>query len=145
MKVDIDDLELVDKYCIHFADYAWATVGKIIIPFHNLLMNHTPSNMTVDHQNQDKLDNRRCNLRISSASEQMINRSILSSNTSGIVGVSFDNHHQAWCAYWINTSGTRETRIFSIKKYGENAKQLAINHRKFIEESMDKYKNAFDN
>lgn len=49
----------------------------------------------VDHINQKKLDNRRCNLRSATVSQQQHNRSIQRNNTSGYKGVH-------WCAgKWV--------------------------------------------
>tara|TARA_B100000214_G_scaffold375569_1_gene362749 strand:+ start:2921 stop:3493 length:573 start_codon:yes stop_codon:yes gene_type:complete len=46
-----------------------------------------PDSLVIDHVNGDTLDNRKANLRIVSRRENKQNRDILSSNTSGFVGV----------------------------------------------------------
>jgi hypothetical protein len=59
-----------------------------------------PGRMVVDHINGDSLDNRLCNLRIATVSQNSQNRNGLdSSNTSGFRGVSWDKRHKKWYAY----------------------------------------------
>lgn len=53
------------------------------------LITHKPKGKEVDHINGDKLDNRRCNLRVCSKSENMINVSVHRDNLSGYKGVTF--------------------------------------------------------
>lgn len=45
--------------------------------------------IVVDHVNGDPLDNTRNNLRVCSQSENVLNRSFMSNNTSGFIGVSY--------------------------------------------------------
>lgn len=53
----------------------------------------------VDHVNHDRLDNRRANLRLVSASQNGLNRrGPPKNNTSGILGVSFDRRRDSWRA-----------------------------------------------
>lgn len=52
----------------------------------------------VDHINHDTLDNRRCNLRVCSYSENKVNTKIKSNNTSGYVGVGLYKPNGKWVA-----------------------------------------------
>ena len=45
--------------------------------------------VVVDHINGDPLDNTRCNLRICSQGENVLNKRFMSNNTSGFIGVSY--------------------------------------------------------
>lgn len=95
--------------------------------FYNLLLKYTPGELTVDHINRNALDNRRENLRLATQKEQIANRGLLRTNTSGHTGVARtkNNGHEYWEAVWWE-NGRRRTMAFSIKKYGEEgAKQLA--------------------
>lgn len=70
---------------------------------HRLILN-CPEGMYVDHINGDPLDNRKCNLRITTNQQNCENRQgPYKSNKSGYRGVSFDKQHQKWEAYyWRN-------------------------------------------
>lgn len=53
----------------------------------------------VDHISRNKLDNRKSNLRKCSASQNGYNKCIRSDNTSGIIGISWNEDKQKWAAY----------------------------------------------
>lgn len=61
--------------------------GKLL---HRVIMN-APKGVTVDHINGNTLDNRKCNLRLASYSQNCANRRIQSNNTSGYRGVYYDS------------------------------------------------------
>lgn len=52
----------------------------------------------VDHINKNQYDNRVCNLRWATLSENGANSKIWSNNTSGVKGVSWDKSRDRWCA-----------------------------------------------
>lgn len=74
---------------------------------HNLRMHRailerygvTFTDQFVDHTNQDKLDNRKSNLRIATTSQNGLNRGKPINNSSGFKGVSWGNYHKKWEAY----------------------------------------------
>lgn len=53
----------------------------------------------IDHVNRNRADNRFCNLRPCSKSENGMNRRFQKNSTSGNVGVSFDKESGKWMAY----------------------------------------------
>ena len=57
-----------------------------------------PGNNYIDHINQIKHDNRIKNLRLVNMSENCHNKSIITTNTSGYPGVSWNEHAQKWSA-----------------------------------------------
>lgn len=65
------------------------------IKIHRLVISALP-NTIVDHINRNRLDNRRSNLRIVTASESVINTSMRSDNTSGCRGVSWNKEKNKW-------------------------------------------------
>jgi len=66
---------------------------------HRLITN-CPDNMDVDHINHDKLDNRKTNLRVCSASENNQNQQVRTvAKTSIYKGVYFDKQHGKWKAH----------------------------------------------
>lgn len=53
----------------------------------------------VDHINGDGLDNRRCNLRVCSRSENNTHSRMSKNNTSGFIGISFNKQYGKWEAH----------------------------------------------
>lgn len=66
----------------------------------------------VDHINRNTLDNRRTNLRLTTPSQNCMNRAKGKTNTSGFKGVSFDRIRNKWLAQ-IRLSG----RVKNLGRY----------------------------
>lgn len=96
---EFDELALV-KWCYR-GGYAVRTEGtranQRTVVMHRLVMD-APANAVVDHINGDKLDNRRCNLRLATTAENIRNSARSVRNTSGFKGVSFDRSRGKWFA-----------------------------------------------
>jgi hypothetical protein len=100
--VDDDDFEKVNKYnwCLskyNHASYALRHDGKKRMLMHRLIMD-CPEGKDIDHINGNGLDNRKCNLRICSRSENMMNSGLYETNTSGFRGVHWDKQQMKWRA-----------------------------------------------
>jgi hypothetical protein len=54
--------------------YACSRTGKRFVRLHHLVIGEPPAGMQVDHINGDKLDNRRCNLRFATNSQNCQNK-----------------------------------------------------------------------
>lgn len=67
------------------------------VRFHRIVMHATPGQF-VDHINKNRADNRKQNLRCCARAENDRNRSIYSTNTSGVTGVYFDKQRNKWVA-----------------------------------------------
>lgn len=82
---DEDALELVKRYTWYFNQngYARSSEGEY---FHRLVMD-VPDGYIVDHINGDRLDNRKCNLRICKPADNSHNMKMFSTNSSGHTGV----------------------------------------------------------
>ncbi len=59
---------------------------------HNLIMNSKPN----DHKDGDIFNNRKCNLRKCTSSQNNCNRKIPKNNTSGLKGVSWHKNKKKW-------------------------------------------------
>lgn len=117
---DLEDYDLIK-------DYTWIVYGKgyVIthIPNEGTVRMHRfifkdiikpyPENL-VDHINHNLADNRRCNLRITTPSENGSNISISKRNTSGVTGVYYEKAPQKWVA-----SIRKNRKLITLGKFDE--------------------------
>lgn len=85
--VDADRYDEVTQYnwCVqpnHGSFRAIRKVGKRRQKLHHFIIGHPPKGMTVDHLNRNPLDNRLCNLRFATYSENNKNRKPFSRSRS---------------------------------------------------------------
>jgi len=142
---DYEDLYLVESHtwCPSNGYAATSTSSTNQQYFHNLVMQHIPTEITVDHINRNCLDNRKSNLRFVDRRTQTINQGIKSNNTSRVMGVSYYKNPGIWAAQWKDADGNKCCKYFSSKKYGnDNAKVLAIKHRSQMIRSLPHYREA---
>jgi len=96
---DVDNIDLIESHtwCCS-RGYAVAAInGRGSLQFfHNIVMQHIPSDITVDHINRNGLDNPKSNLRLVDQRIQSINQGIKSNNKSGVTGVSYYKKPEAW-------------------------------------------------
>ena len=86
--------------------------------------------LDIDHINQNKSDNRICNLRHASRSENMFNRGKNKNNTSGIKGVTFCKCTGMWRAQLtINFKRVNIGRFKTKEEAAEAYNQKAKEHR----------------
>lgn len=95
--VDVEDYEWASQHTWHWSHgYARRTVylpgpdgrrRKCSFSLHGELL-PAPPGKEVDHENRNRLDNRRSNLRLVSHAQNMLNGPVQSNNTSGFRGVS---------------------------------------------------------
>lgn len=123
MLCDIEDWEnLKNRYwSVNAVGYA-VSCGKDY--FHKKITNTTSE--IVDHINMNKLDNRKCNLRIADKKINSINRGLQSNNKTGYKGVYHDRRYGTWNArvtvnrktIHLGTFQTKEEAI-AARKAGE--------------------------
>ncbi len=96
---DDEDWILVKGYVIHIDSkgYGATTHNGKTTRLHRLLMSPQKGEI-VDHKNQNKLDNRRNNLRITTRNGNARNSKFRSHNTSGFRGVHFCKQTGRWRA-----------------------------------------------
>lgn len=88
------------KWCYNsgYAKRGMRRDGKQIhFKMHRLIAN-TPKGLDTDHINRDKLDNRRCNLRVCGRPLNIMNRPKRRDNTSGFKGVTFHKDKNKFAA-----------------------------------------------
>jgi len=110
------------------------------IRLHRLIINASEGDIA-DHISRNKLDNRKINIRLCTSSQNSMNRSKLSTNTSGHTGVGWSKNENMWKAN-ICVEGKRIhlgyfTNIESAIKVREDAehkyfKEYAIKDREVI-------------
>ena len=88
--------ERLKKHVHFFDEYVKITWNKKPIRVHRIIMDTYNPNIKIDHKNGDKLDNRVENLRIATISQNMMNRSKQSNNSSGFKNVSWDKRINKW-------------------------------------------------
>jgi len=89
--VDKRDLKGIDLSLLRISADGHVVIGKKLL--HRIIMS-PPDNLQIDHINKNTLDNRRCNLRVCTNSENQMNRGKTRSNTSGYKGVNLEKKKQ---------------------------------------------------
>lgn len=136
---DLEDYEKIKDYCWHkkqpdgyICAYQYEARNHIILS--RLIMNVLSADrwLLVDHKNHNKSDNRKCNLRIANNSQNMMNKHIISTNTSGVMGVCWRNEHQRWRAY-ISTNG-KQIYLGEYKEFEDAVKARRDAENKYFGE-----------
>jgi hypothetical protein len=93
--VDVDNYEHLNQWKWQFTTrgYAVRTENRKIIFMHRVI-NNTPEGLDTDHINRNKLDNRKCNLRTVTRSQNFMNINPRKNNTTGVKGVQI--HAEGW-------------------------------------------------
>jgi hypothetical protein len=136
--IDAVDLALVQNYTWHVNASGYAetsTYCKVSRERENILMHRlilglkSGDGLLGDHIDEDKLNNRRSNLRICTRKENALNVGIKASNTTGFKGVHFFKRHQKWTASITKDGKTHHLGYFVSPEaahaaYCEAAKEL---------------------
>lgn len=77
--------------------YAHRKENYILITIHREILNITNPNIKIDHINRNGLDNRKCNLRIATQSQNNAN-SVAKGGTSKYKEVSYNSKRKVWIA-----------------------------------------------
>jgi hypothetical protein len=94
--------------------YAVGVCGDFKGRLHRFIMGAKTGEPMVDHINNNKLDNRRENLRFATSSENGRNRTKAKESTSKYYGVHFNSENKKWVCSFNNKESKRE--LFSFEK-----------------------------
>jgi len=120
------------QYCLY-------NINNDIKRFHGYITGYD----MVDHINRYPLDNRNCNLRKTTHTENNKN-STNTNKTSLMTGVTFNSKDEAWRGR-IKINGKEHNKQFAIKTYGyEEAKQMAITWRQEQAKLSDNFVNKVE-
>lgn len=134
---DLEDYDKIKSYCWYESKngyiVAYGGTEEKTVKMHSLLCCSG-----CDHKNRLKYDNRKLNLRACKQSDNVKNRSIPKSNTSGIIGVSFHKRANRWAAY-ISCDKTRHSLGFYVDKNEAIVARLSAEKKYFGEFSPQKH------
>lgn len=111
--IDDEDFSIVSKYRWYLSNggYAITNYWKGINKHFHLTMHRfilgAKNGQIYDHINQDKLDNRKSNLRTCTPSQNRMNTKIRSDNSSGYKGIYWNSESKKWKAQ-IQLNGRRK-------------------------------------
>lgn len=94
--IDSEDVEKIKQYKWCYSN-GYVGCHKLKDRLHRFIL-ELKDDEVVDHINGNKLDNRKCNLRICSQQQNTFNTCINSNNTSGYKGVTWDKKRNKWIA-----------------------------------------------
>ncbi len=123
--VDDEDYNNLVQYhwFLHFVGYASRKGfkdGKHYNLYLHRYLTGVSKGVQVDHINQDKLDNRKCNLRICTKAQNSIHHKLYVNNKSGFHGV--HAHQGKWCAHIKKDQKTVYIGIFDTKEEAAHAR-----------------------
>lgn len=88
------------------------------VMLHHVVIGFPLNKLQVDHINGDKLDNRRCNLRVVTPRQNNANRGCNKNNSTGFKGVFFDKNKRK---YTVNVGQLQKKRYFGVFDDKESA------------------------
>lgn len=134
---DLDDYDKIKDYCWYESQYgyivAYGRSKEKLVRMHSLLCCNG-----CDHKNRLKYDNRKFNLRACKQSDNVKNRSVPKSNTSGFIGVSYNKRGNKWYAY-ISCDKVLHSLGYYTNKYDAIVARLKAEKEYFGEFSPQKH------
>ena len=133
---DLDDIDVIQNRCWHKQSRGYATSnsndGEILA--HRVIMSkyYNINGKEIDHINHNKLDNRKCNLRVCTASENKINRMVKESNT-GIRNIHYSDKTDSYMVSIHHNKNIIQKR-FKLLNDAINFKNDFYNNHKDINE-----------
>lgn len=126
---DLEDYDKIKNYCWHEGTggyiRTWVNDGYLVM--HRLIMlnENDLHNKSIDvdhkHGHATRNDNRKCNLRVATRQENLRNKTLMSTNKSGFIGVSFRKNSNKWRAY-INVDKDSQRSLGHYETFTEAVK-----------------------
>lgn len=115
--IDAEDFEKVKNHswCISKTGYPVANMNGKVVKLHRYLLGLNNPDIIVDHINRNKLDNRKCNLRICTALENSRNASVSKNNKTGHLGISKTKEGKFRARIMVNRKEIRLGRYEKIE------------------------------
>jgi hypothetical protein len=135
---DLEDYDKIKDICWFYNKNRYIVSvdsNKKRIYLHRIVMNKKDNKdgYVVDHINRNTIDNRKENLRICTISENGMNKSKKSNNSSGHKGVWYNKRLNNYVAELL-FNHKKYTKSFAVKKYGkENSFKLACKAQEELE------------
>ena len=120
--------------CLNNHGYRRIQIDRITYVAHRLAWFYTYKEWPkeeIDHINGIRDDNRLANLRTVSSSENRRNQTINSKNTSGHVGVYYNNRDNYWCAQIRIKDNTHHLGCFATRVQAVQAREYAEKYHNF--------------
>lgn len=120
--VDDIDFEWLNQYKWNYSAQPESRPGYARnwkLGYMHRLINKTANGLETDHINQNKLDNRRQNLRSVNGSENQTNKPMSRNNTSGIPGVKWDRNRSLW-----KVSFRRNYRTYNVGNFKDKERAI---------------------
>jgi len=112
------------SWSLHDKNYVSGTINKIKYLIHRFIMNYTGDNY-VDHINGNKLDNRKCNLRIITPHQNSMNCSSSKNGTSKYIGVHFNKRSNKWLSQITINGKCKKIGLFKNEIDAAKARDIA--------------------
>jgi len=123
-KINLEDFEKVLKLKWGLSKQGYAVYRGGRIKLADFIMNFKSNlKFMVDHINQDKLDNRRENLRIVNRSVNAINSKLRIDSQSGHRGISWDKEKEMWVVHFKSNYIGRARNLFQAIEMRRQAEQ----------------------
>lgn len=128
--VDDEDYLFYSKWSWkkHRGGYAVRTKGKNGIYYMHRSITNAKDGYQVDHINGNKLDNRKCNLRVVTRSQNALNVGVKRNNKSGHKGVYWDKARGKW-----SVQLTFEGKTYCLGRFIDKDKAIKAYRKKFSE------------
>ncbi len=134
---DLEDYDKIKNYCWSINNDGYVVCMNENIQMHRFLLNIENKDIEVDHINHRTNDNRKCKLRLTTHSENCMNRKFPTNTASGVTGVT-------WCeniGKWRVRIGVNNKRI-TLGYYTELGEAIMV-RKKAENEYFGEY--SYDN